>query len=97
MYAHNSTTATSTQAVHTGEARFRAHHSLTVPVVQTDVYTFASTAELVNFTEDRLFWSEPEQEYGRYRQPHHCTHSKPSSLNLKARKMPSPSAAAWRR
>jgi hypothetical protein len=70
MYAHNPTTATSTQAVHAGEARFRAHHSLTVPVVQTAVYTFASTAELVNFTEDRLFWSEPErEEYGRYGNP----------------------------
>ena len=64
------TAATSTQAVHAGEARFRAHHSLTVPVVQTAVYTFANTAELVNYTEERLFWSEPErEEYGRYGNP----------------------------
>jgi len=70
MHASTPTTATSTQAVHAGEARFRAHHSLTVPVVQTAVYTFANTAELVNYTEDRLFWSEPErEEYGRYGNP----------------------------
>lgn len=63
-------TANSTQAVHAGEDRFRSHNSLTVPVVQTAVYTFATSADLVNFTEERLFWSEPErEEYGRYGNP----------------------------
>ena len=63
-------TATSTQAVHAGERRFRTHHSLTVPIVQTAVYTFDTSADLVNYTEDRLFWDEPaREEYGRYGNP----------------------------
>ncbi len=60
----------STQSVHAGEKRFRSHNSLTVPIVQTSVYTFDSTADLVNFTEERMFWDEPErEEYGRYGNP----------------------------
>ncbi len=60
----------STQAVHAGEARFRSHHSLTVPIVQTAVYTFDTTQDLVDFTEERMFWDEPErEEYGRYGNP----------------------------
>ncbi len=60
----------STQAVHAGEARFRSHHSLTVPIVQTAVYTFDSTQALVDFNEERMFWDEPErEEYGRYGNP----------------------------
>ncbi|WP_298982363.1 trans-sulfuration enzyme family protein [Caldilinea sp.] len=66
----NFATSTSTQAVHAGEQRFRSHHSLTVPIVQTAVYTFDTTADLVNYTEERLFWNEPErEEYGRYGNP----------------------------
>src|SRR5215212_3377967 len=60
----------STAAVHAGERRFRAHHSLTVPIVQTSVYTFQDTSALINFTEERMFWEEPErEEYGRYGNP----------------------------
>jgi cystathionine gamma-synthase len=60
----------STTCVHAGEARFRAHNSLTVPVVQTSVYTFDSCEDLVSFTEERMFWDEPErEEYGRYGNP----------------------------
>ena len=59
-----------TQSVHAGERRFRSHHSLTVPIVQTAVYTFDSTQALVDFTEERMFWDEPErEEYGRYGNP----------------------------
>lgn len=65
-----SKTTNSTQAVHAGEQRFRAHHSLTVPIVQSAVYTFQTSADLVAYTEDRLFWDEPErEEYGRYGNP----------------------------
>ncbi|MFO7632220.1 MAG: aminotransferase class I/II-fold pyridoxal phosphate-dependent enzyme [Caldilinea sp.] len=65
-----SKTTNSTQAVHAGEQRFRAHHSLTVPIVQSAVYTFETSADLVAYTEDRLFWDEPErEEYGRYGNP----------------------------
>lgn len=63
-------TVTSTESVHAGERRFRSQNSLTVPVVQTAVYTFDSCEALVNFTEDRMFWDEPErEEYGRYGNP----------------------------
>jgi cystathionine gamma-synthase len=64
------TGATSTQSVHAGERRFRAHDSLVVPVVQTAVYTFRDSAALVNYQEEKLFWDEPEREdYGRYGNP----------------------------
>ncbi|HXF64770.1 MAG TPA: aminotransferase class I/II-fold pyridoxal phosphate-dependent enzyme [Caldilineaceae bacterium] len=60
----------STQAVHAGERRFRSHNSLTVPIVQTAVYTFADTAALAAYVEERMFWEEPErEEYGRYGNP----------------------------
>jgi cystathionine gamma-synthase len=60
----------STTAVHAGEERFRAHHSLTVPIVQTAVYTFESCQALIDFSEERMFWDEPErEEYGRYGNP----------------------------
>ncbi|MEZ4676911.1 MAG: aminotransferase class I/II-fold pyridoxal phosphate-dependent enzyme [Caldilineaceae bacterium] len=59
-----------TQTVHAGERRFRAHNSLTVPIVQTSVYTFEKTADLVNYFEERMFWDEVErEEYGRYGNP----------------------------
>jgi cystathionine gamma-synthase len=61
---------TSTKVIHAGERRFRAHHSLTVPIVQTAVYTFQDTAALANYTEEHPFWDEPErEEYGRYGNP----------------------------
>lgn len=63
-------TVSSTQAVHAGEGRFRSHHSLTVPIVQTAVYSFENCAALVDFTEERMFWDEVErEEYGRYGNP----------------------------
>jgi len=47
-----------------------AHHSLTVPIAQTSVYTFPNVDALINFTEERMFWDEPErEEYGRYGNP----------------------------
>jgi cystathionine gamma-synthase len=64
------TQTSSTQAVHAGEARFRTHHSLTVPIVQTSVYTFRDTHALADYYEERMFWDEPErEEYGRYGNP----------------------------
>lgn len=60
----------STEAVHAGERRFRAHDSLIVPIVQTAVYTFDNTAALAGYYEERMFWDEPErEEYGRYGNP----------------------------
>jgi cystathionine gamma-synthase len=64
------TTSRSTEAVHAGERRFRAHHSLTVPIVQTSVYTFDDSSALTNYLEEKMFWDEPEREdYGRYGNP----------------------------
>ncbi len=68
--ASRSKQPSSTQAVHAGERRYRAHDSLTVPIVQTSVYTFRNTAALVEFMEERMFWDIPErEEYGRYGNP----------------------------
>lgn len=59
-----------TQTVHAGERRYRSHNSLTVPIVQTSVYTFGTSADLVNYFEERMFWDEVErEEYGRYGNP----------------------------
>ena len=59
-----------TESVHAGEARYRAHGSLTVPIVQTSVYTFESAEALRDYTEEKMFWEEPErEEYGRYGNP----------------------------
>jgi cystathionine gamma-synthase len=56
--------------VHAGERRFRSHHSLTVPIVQTAVYTFATAGALAEYNEEKMFWDEPEREdYGRYGNP----------------------------
>ena len=63
-------TTLNTRSVHAGEQRYRAHDSLTVPVVQTSVYTFESCAALVELMEERMFWDEPlREEYGRYGNP----------------------------
>lgn len=62
------TLATSTDAVHAGEAKHRAHHTLTPSVAQTATYTFTDTADLERYMrgEDE----DPErEEYGRYGNP----------------------------
>jgi cystathionine gamma-synthase len=61
-------TATSTDAVHAGEACPRPHHTLTPAVAQTATYTFTNTADLEQYMrgEDK----DPErEEYGRYGNP----------------------------
>ena len=42
-----------TPAVHGGEPKQYAHDALTAPIVQTATYTFANTAELVEYMEGR--------------------------------------------
>ena len=67
---HSTETPLGTETVHAGEAKFRAHGSLTVPIVQTSVYTFDSAEALRDYTEEKMFWDEPErEEYGRYGNP----------------------------
>ncbi len=60
----------STEAVHAGATRPNAHHSLTVPVVQTATYTFDNTADLCAFQEARMWGGAKDRtEYGRYGNP----------------------------
>ncbi|MBV9946812.1 MAG: aminotransferase class I/II-fold pyridoxal phosphate-dependent enzyme, partial [Myxococcales bacterium] len=58
----------STGAVHAGEEKRNAYDALPMPVVQTATYTFADTAELVEYTEGR-HPTEDRGEYGRYGNP----------------------------
>lgn len=55
----------STAAVHAGEARTRGYHAITTPVVHSATYTFASTADLIDYHEGRV----EREEYGRYGNP----------------------------
>lgn len=60
----------STQAVHAGGARPEPYHALTTPIVQTATYTFADTADLSDFMEERMWGgSRQRTEYGRYGNP----------------------------
>jgi cystathionine gamma-synthase len=60
----------STQAVHAGDARPFAHHALTTPIVQTATYTFADTADLRAFMDERMWGGARDRaEYGRYGNP----------------------------
>jgi cystathionine gamma-synthase len=54
-----------TPAVHGGEPSHYAHDAMTAPIVQTATYTFANTAELVEYMEGR----KEREEYGRYGNP----------------------------
>jgi cystathionine gamma-synthase len=54
-----------TAAVRGGEPASYAHDALTAPIVQTATYTFANTAELVEYMEGR----KEREEYGRYGNP----------------------------
>lgn len=60
----------STEAVHAGDTRPNAYHSLTVPIVQTATYTFDNTADLCAFQEARMWGAaQGRTEYGRYGNP----------------------------
>jgi cystathionine gamma-synthase len=54
-----------TAAVHAGDQRRRPHAAVTTPIVQSATYTFADTAELIDFHEGRI----EREEYGRYGNP----------------------------
>lgn len=63
-------TGSSTRALHAGASRGHADHSLTPPIVQTATYTFADTADLIEFMDERMFVEKPvRQDYGRYGNP----------------------------
>jgi cystathionine gamma-synthase len=54
-----------TAAVRAGEPAQYPHDALTAPIVQTATYTFANTAELVEYMEGK----KEREEYGRYGNP----------------------------
>ncbi|MBU0490794.1 MAG: aminotransferase class I/II-fold pyridoxal phosphate-dependent enzyme [Chloroflexi bacterium] len=60
----------STQAVHAGEERPKPYGALTTPIVQTSTYTFADTAEILEFMRHKAA-GDPHvrDEYGRYSNP----------------------------
>ncbi len=59
-----------TLSVHGGVKRGKAYGALTTPIVQTATYTFANTAELIAFMEQKT-WGDgnDREEYGRYGNP----------------------------
>jgi cystathionine gamma-synthase len=60
----------STKAVHAGEARRKPFGALTMPIYQTSTFTFADTAEVLAFMQQKADGApEPRDEYGRYSNP----------------------------
>jgi cystathionine gamma-synthase len=56
-------------AVHAGETKRKLEGALTTPIVQTSTYTFADTAEIVNFMQRKADGGDARHEYGRYSNP----------------------------
>lgn len=68
MSERKNRTPTSTDAVHAGIDRGRAHHTLTPSIAQTATYTFENTATLERYMRGED--PDPErEEYGRYGNP----------------------------
>jgi cystathionine gamma-synthase len=58
----------STDAVHAGDDKRKPFDAVPMPIVQTETYDFADTAEIVAYTEGR-HPTEDRGEYGRYGNP----------------------------
>lgn len=60
----------STSTVHAGEEKRKPYGSLTTPIVQSSTFTFANTAEIIDFMQAKENDSaRPRHEYGRYSNP----------------------------
>ncbi len=60
----------STLAVHAGEEKRKPYGALTTPIVQTSTYTFADTAEILEYMQQKADGElEVRDEYGRYSNP----------------------------
>ena len=60
----------STQAVHAGEDKRKPYGALTTPIIQTSTFTFADTAEILDFMRRKAAGDLPvRDEYGRYSNP----------------------------
>ncbi len=55
----------STRAVHAGEAREKALHAITDPIVCASTYTFSDTQAVIDYIEQK----QQREEYGRYGNP----------------------------
>lgn len=59
-----------TQAVHSGEVRWKPYHALIEPIFQTSTYTFEKMAEVVEYEESHKQGHPIDRfEYGRYGNP----------------------------
>lgn len=60
----------STQAVHAGEDKRKPFGAVTTPIIQTSTYTFADTADVLDFMHRKTAGERPlRDEYGRYSNP----------------------------
>jgi cystathionine gamma-synthase len=60
----------STLAIHAGEEKRKPYGSLTTPIVQTSTFTFANSAEILEFMHSKSNGGPPSRdEYGRYGNP----------------------------
>jgi len=60
----------STQAVHGGEGKRKPFGAITTPIIQTSTYTFADTAEILDFMQRKdVGETDVRDEYGRYSNP----------------------------
>ena len=64
------TSGISTLAVHAGEEKCKPYGAVTTPIVQTSTYTFANSAEILDFMQLKAAGAWPvRDEYGRYSNP----------------------------
>jgi cystathionine gamma-synthase len=64
----------STLAVHAGEEKRKPYGALTTPIIQTSTFTFADTAEIVDYMQQKANGErEVRDEYGRYSNPTQTT------------------------
>lgn len=62
--------ALSTQAVHSGETRWKPYHALVDPIFQTSTYTFEKMADVIAYEESHKQGQPIDRfEYGRYGNP----------------------------
>ena len=60
----------SSRAVHGGAARDKGFHAMTTPIVQSATYTFANTAQVIDFLDKKVYGGELDrEEYARYGNP----------------------------
>jgi cystathionine gamma-synthase len=58
-----------THAVHAGDGNRKPYGALTMPIVQTSTYTFADTAEILDYMHAKASGDRIRDEYGRYSNP----------------------------